>query len=547
MSVWRRLLAASVCLAVSGHSVAAAPQPSLPAIESDARGRHALIVDGAPFLMLGAQANNSSNDASVLPQVWDTIERLHANTLEMPVSWEQVEPVEGRFDFTFLDTLLAQARTRNIRLVLLWFGTWKNGGAGYAPEWVRTNLKRFPRKLDDTGQPLSALSPFSRVTLEADRTAFTAMMRHLAARDAQNTVIMVQVENEAGAFGIPRDRSPAADKLFDAPVPSQLAARTKRSGKTWRDLFGPLAEPAFMSWYTARYIDEIAAAGKAVKSLPMYCNAALSDPFAAVSNPKWISSGSPDWNMIDIWKAAAPHIDLVAPDIYTRDWRRVDAYLAAYSRPDNALFVPEIGNAADYARFFWAALGRGAIGYAPFGMDATGYVNYPLGAKALDPATIEAFSSKYAVMAPMARGWARLAATHDGWGVAKDFRPADQSHDFGDWRVTAQFDRWFIGDESWTFVKTDPSPTVGQPVGGVAMLHISDNEFIVIGSDVRIRFARTATGRADQWQYLSVEEGKLDDSGKWIAKRMWHGDQTDYGINLPSVPVMLRVRLGMPN
>src|SRR3546814_9059261 len=108
-------------------------------------GRHALIVDGAPFLMLGAQANNSSNYAAALPKVWPVLDAMHANTLEMPIAWEQIEPQEGRFDFSFVDTLLDQARAHDKRLVLLWFATWKNGSPSYAPEWAKTEQQHFPR------------------------------------------------------------------------------------------------------------------------------------------------------------------------------------------------------------------------------------------------------------------------------------------------------------------------------------------------------------------------------------------------------------------
>lgn len=524
----------------SSHAALAANAPHIVARD----GHHTLIVDGAPFIMLAAQANNSSNDVDVLPQVFDTISRLHANTLEMPIAWEQVESVEGHFDFTFVDTLLAQARAHDVRLVMLWFATWKNGAPGYAPEWVKTDTVRFPRKHDARGDGLPALSPFGAATLAADTRAFAALMRHLALADRQNTVIMVQPENEAGAFGVPREFSAEADRLFAGSVPAALTSALEKTPGTWRGVFGPIAEQAFMSWYTARYIDAVAAAGKAEKPLPMYVNAALSDPLAKIIDPKWISSGSPDWNMIAIWKAAAPHIDLVAPDIYTSDWRAVTAYLDAYARPDNALMVPEIGNDAAFARFFWAALGRGAIGFAPFGMDATGYANYPLGAKTLDVATIEAFAAPFRLFAPSVRGWAALAGQKPAWGVAKDAEGTDQTHIFGRWRVTAQFDRWQIGDESWTFIKADPAPTRGKPVGGAVVLQTKPDEFLVAGSDVRIRFTLPGAPAGTHWQYLSVEEGTLDTDGTWQPRRRWNGDQTDYGLTITSTPTMLRVRLG---
>jgi hypothetical protein len=74
-------------------------------VEKD--GRWALMVDGAPYLMLGMQLNNSSAWPGVLDEVWPAVDRLHANTAEAPVYWEQMEPVKGHFDFSVVDALLA--------------------------------------------------------------------------------------------------------------------------------------------------------------------------------------------------------------------------------------------------------------------------------------------------------------------------------------------------------------------------------------------------------------------------------------------------------
>jgi beta-galactosidase GanA len=528
----RALAALLILLAPAGAQAQTVPLPRI-----DSRdGRHALIVDGRPFLMLGAQANNSANYPAMLPEVWPTIRALHANTLEMPVAWEQIEPVEGRFDFSFLDTLLAQARANDVRLVLLWFGTWKNTSASYAPIWVKTDTNRFPRMRTRDGRTHYALSPHGPATLEADRRAFVQLMTHLRDRDPQRTVIMVQVENEAGSYQSPRDFSSEAERLFNGPVPAAIA-RIRRPG-TWRELFGPRADQAFNAWYVARYIEEIAAAGRAVLDLPMYTNASLSDPFSE-NGAENVASGGPNWNVIDIWKAAAPHLDLVAPDIYNRDHRAYLAYLDHYNRPDNPLFVPETGNSADYARFLWPTLGRGAIGFAPFGMDGTGYSNYPLGAERLDAETIEAFAAPYRLLAPVARDWARLAFAHPGWGVARGPDGADQSTTMGRWRITAQFGLWQFGEREWTWIETRPHPNASRPVGGAAILQLGADEFLLAGQDIRIRFAPPA---GENVQFLSVEEGTFE-GGEWRMRRRWNGDQTDYGLNLVQ-PVLLRVRLG---
>src|SRR3954452_2731073 len=175
----RRIILALLMLCLA---VPVAAQAPLPRIVTQ-NGRHALYVDGAPFLILGGQANNSSNYPAMLPEVWPTIRALHANTLEIPVAWEQVEPVQGQFDFSWLDTLIPQARANGVRLDLLWFGTWKNTSPSYTPEWVKSDNKRFPRMIMKDGKTHYVLSPNFRSTLEADKRAFTAMMHHLAEID----------------------------------------------------------------------------------------------------------------------------------------------------------------------------------------------------------------------------------------------------------------------------------------------------------------------------------------------------------------------------
>lgn len=537
---WRsRVFAASVALG----GLLSSPSPAQtdpPAIVSRA-GRHALMVDGAPFLMLGIQANNSSNYPAMLPRVWSMVTRIHANTVEIPVAWEQVEPVEGRFDFHYVDALLAAARTHDTRLVLLWFGTWKNTSPGYVPQWVKVDGKRFPRMRTAVGTAHYALTPHARTTLEADKRAFVALMRHLKAADPDHRVIMVQVENESGVYGQNRDLSPAAQALFRQPVPPVLAKQTGRTGD-WSAVYGKLAEAAFNSWYVGRYVDEIAAAGQAVLDLPMYTNAAVGNPFAAPGEDGG-ASGGPNWPVISVWKAAAPHLDLVAPDLYDHDARDYAAYLRLYDRPDNALMVPETGNSADFARFLWPVLGRGGIGFAPFGFDDTGYVNYPLGAKVVDEPTIAAFGDAYALLAPIARPWAKIAFEHPTWGSAKPADGGDETTVLGRWTVAAQYGLWQFGEKDSPWLKSDPHPLKDKPVGGVAVAQLGPDQFLLAGTHVRVRFTLNKPTHGEAAQLLRVEQGTFDGTGAWTTVRVWNGDQTDYGLNLTD-PTLLRVTLG---
>jgi beta-galactosidase GanA len=521
----------ALCLAIPA---AAAELPRL--VSRD--GRHAFYVDGAPFLILGGQAHNSSNYPAVLPRVWPTIRALHANTLEIPVAWEQIEPQEGKFDFSWVDTLIPQARANGVRLDLLWFGTWKNTSGSYQPEWVRTDLKRFPHMLTKDGKQHYVPTPLSRNTLEADKRAFVALMRHIREIDPDHTVILVQVENEVGSYGSPRDFSPEANRLFAGPTPAELARKTGKTG-SWTQAFGRKADTAFNAWYTARYIDEIAAAGQAELNLPMYVNVVTSDPSDPKAGEGGGASGGADWPVLDVWKAAAPHIRIAAPDIYDRDYRVVNGKFDKMARADNPLFVPELGNDLPFARFFWLALGKGAIGVSPFGMDPT-YTNYPLGGLNT-PENLEAFASKFALMAPIARDWAKLAFEHPTIGFAKGDDSSDQLAVLGRWKIKAQYGAWAFGDPNATWMKMPPNPKKDLLVGGAALIQLAPDEFLLAGSDVRVSFGLASPAAGESSGFLSVEEGTFQ-NGKWVMARRWNGDQTDYGLNLDA-PTLLKVLL----
>ena len=528
--------AVSGCMAAALAAAPVLAAPDLPHLVSQ-NGRHALIVDGKPFLMLGAQVNNSSNYPAALPNVWPTVDKLGANTIEVPVAWEQIEPTEGKFDFSFLDVLLKQARAHDKRLVILWFGTWKNTGGGYTPEWVKLDTRRFPRMTNLKGQSHYVPSPFAPNTLAADRNAFTHLMQHLKEADPQNTVIMVQVENETGSYGLARDHSPQGDKLFAGPVPAPLAAKVGKRG-TWTQVFGRDAEAAFSAWYIGSYVDQIAAAGKAVKPLPTYVNAALTNHPDQWQEPGSYSSGGPVPEVFDVWKAAAPHIDILAPDIYNPDHHDYLGFLDLYGRPDNALFVPETGNKKEFARFFFPAVGRGAIGFSPLGMDETGYFNFPLGAARLDDGTLDAFALNYRLFGQLVHVWPTLALTGRTWGVAEPTDPAakhEQVIDLGKYKATVSFGR----PQFWS------SPPVGNdyPSGGAAIAQIGPDEFLVTAVHARVQIELTRTAPGELLQIVHTEEGHYDEDGKWVFDRMWNGDETDSGLNFTSIPTLLHVKL----
>jgi hypothetical protein len=475
----------------------------------------------------------------MLPKVWPAIEYLHANTVEIPVYWEQFEPEQGHFDYTVLDTLLAQAREHHVHLVLLWFGTWKNGSSHYMPLWMKRSPEHCPRMIGANGRPVDSPSPYAAVALQADVKAFTELMRHLKSADGRHTVLMVQVENEPGTWGSIRDYSPAAQKLFEAAVPPELLAvlhkQVHAASTNWQQVFGDNAEEFFHAWSVARYIEHVAAAGKAVYPLPLYVNAALRNPLNPGRPPRY-ESGGPTDNVIFIWKAAAPSIDLVAPDIYMSDSAQYLTVLDLYHRPDNALFVPETGNSPGYSRYFFAALGHQAIGFAPFGMDYTGYSNTPLGAAGIAEESLEPFALNYKLVGPMDREIARLNFDGKLQAVVEERGKPSGSLEFGPWKVTVSYGlRQFGPGEN--------PPGNPEPTGRALVAQLGDDQFLVAGFFCRVDFHVRDTASGGQRQFLRVEEGTYE-SGTFKPIRIWNGDQTDWGLNFTSVPQLLRVSLG---
>ena len=282
-----------------------------------------LIVDGKPFLMLSGELHNSSSSSlEYMKPIWPRLAAMGLNSVVTPLSWELIEPTEGNFDFTLVDGLLAQARQSNERVVFLWLASWKNGLSSYAPVWVKQDTRRFPRVIEH-GAAVEILSPQGAETREADGRAFAALMQHLKAVDGlEHTVLMMQVENEVGVLGDSRDHSAAANSAFASVVPAELTqylkvhrdalypdlralwdAKGDKSVGTWTEVFGDStrADEIFMAWHYARFIQSVAARGKAAYNIPMYVNTWLAGDDTP---PGEYPSGGPEPRVVDVWSAA---------------------------------------------------------------------------------------------------------------------------------------------------------------------------------------------------------------------------------------------------
>jgi len=552
----------SACAVNSNVKILNDNKITLPTIVSK-NGKHAFLVDNKPYLILGTQTNNSANYPGALKDVWPAVKKTYANTLSIPIAWEQVEPVEGKFDFSFLDSLIKQAQENDVRLTLLWFATWKNNAPHYAPSWVKLDNKRFPRVMKKDGSLLNSMSPLGENTLAADKKAFIELMRYLKVNDPTHTVIMVQVENEVGTYGSKRDFSPLAQKVFEQLVPQALinGLALDKTGN-WSEVFGDNADEYFHAWYIARFCQEITVAGKAIKNLPINVNVALRNPFFPGDG---YSMGGPTDNVIDLWKIAAPDVDMITPDIYFRDHKTVSKVLELYSRADNPLFVSEIGNDQPYSRYFFSTLGQQGIGFSPFGLDYTDYYNYPLGAKKVDDETIAPFAENYKLLKPMADVWAKLSFEGEVWGVSEPFDTQQSQKKVWNAQATqAEKDSYAENSakenahhytQKLDLGLWDAEVTYGRPMfwidppvgntpssGGALIAKLSENEFLVTAYRARITFSPSNEITAPYHMVERVEEGHFE-NGKWIFERVWNGDQTDWGLNFTSRPHVLKVTM----
>jgi hypothetical protein len=516
---------AFLAFSLSAQTNKSAPTPRL---ENHGATRH-LVVDGKPFLMLAGETGNSSaSDLKCLDEIWPKIVKMNLNTLLVPVYWELIEPTEGMFDFSLVDGAINGARKHNIRLVFLWFGTWKNSMSCYAPLWVKTNQKRFPRARDAEGHALEILTPFSPENLAADVKVFAAMMKHLRKVDSDHhTVVMVQVENEIGMIPSARDHGAEANESFDKNVPADLlqyleknrgsltpemkeawAKNDFRTSGTWEEVFdkGPLTDELFMAWNFARYTNAVADAGKKEYPLPMYVNAALIRPGY---KPGQYPSGGPLPHLFDIWKAAAPSIDFLSPDIYFKSFVE---WSTPYNRPGNPLFVPEAGNTQSMANAFYAIGQLNAMGYSPFSIES------------LEHPENNQVTKAYEVL----RQLTPLIIANQGKGTMAgallDSAAQKAEVQLGDYTFTVRH------EYSWPYAAHSEGEN---PRFGCMIIKLSPDEYIIAGTGVVVTF-QTRSNDGTIAGIGSLDEGRFVD-GKWIPGLRMNGDQSHQGrhMNLP--------------
>ena len=500
----------------------------LPAVVKKPNGAYSLMVDGKPFTILGAQLWNSSAWPAILDKTWPQLRELGCNTLEAPIYWQNIEPEKDNYNFKELDYLVNGARKEGLRLVLLWFGSFKNGSSQYPPEWVLTQTDKYPRMKNGAGEEMMILSTVSSANRDADKKAFTAMMNHLKETDGkQHTVIMVQVENEAGSLGTDRDYSEAAEAAFRKKVPDELTKKLNTKSGSWQEVFGERAAEVFSTWYMASYINEVAKGGKEAYNLPMYVNAWPKEH--GFQRPGEYPSGGPVSHMMDVWKLAAPALSLLAVDIYLGNYSTFNDLCKKYSRPDNALFIPEMGKGADFARNQFYALGNyNAIGVAMYGIDPFhADPNDERDKEKLDD-KFKYFKDNYRLLKGALDKIASLQGTGKLQAVSEDYGLKEQMIRAGSYDVLFSY-----GFPSY---KHDKSLTGRAMIGQLA-----EDEFLIVGFDTKFQFKPAYGSGYGTAELIIVEEGYYKDD-KWIQTRIWNGDEVWHSTLTPEGTI-LKVKL----
>ncbi len=488
-------------------------------------GKHVqLLVDNKPFFILGGELGNSSSSSNdYMRPIWSKLKKMNLNTVIAPVYWELMEPAEGKFDFSLLDSLIRNARLHKMKLVILWFGAWKNSMSCYAPAWVKTNTSRFPRALDKNGSPQEIMTPFNKNNLEADKKAFARLMQYIKQVDGlRHTIIAIQVENEIGMLPDARSYDEAANRAFNESVPKELISYLEKNkthllpevksiwekngyktSGTWEDVFGKglSTDEIFMAWYYAVFANELTVAGKAAYKLPMFVNAALNRPGR---KPGEYPSAGPLPHIMDIWKAGAPAIDILTPDFYNPDFKH---WCDLYTRAGDPLLIPEhrFEKGID-AKAYFAFGNYNCLGFSPFSIEST---NEP---------EKEPIGKTYNILQQLTPLISRNQSSGNVKGFLIEKDSVQKDIPVGDYVVTVHHEYkmgWSPGskENEW-------------PLAGGLIIAVAPDEFYVAGTGIVMIFDAKATNK--KAGFISIDEGKFQ-NGKWVPGRRMNGDQNHQG------------------
>lgn len=502
--------------------------------------------NGNPFLVTGVQAHNSSTGTPLIKKAIQVVREYGGNCLEAPVYWYRLEPEMDHYDMSLVKGLIDEVREAGLKLIILWFGTSKNGHPNYVPEYIKRDSKTYHIAKGSDGAPVASLSPHCTATLERDEKAFGKLMEFLKDYDDKTrTVLAVQIENEMGYANTDMDYSQEAKEAYLQEIPECLKGIVLEGSGTedlgneasspWRKQFGRYAHEAFSAWYHAKYIGQIAQTGKNIYDLPMLTNVMVGENGYEEAGLCY-NAGAAVGRMLDIWKAGAPALDFIGPDIYNQNRREYTRICKRYDRPDNPLFIPEspLFGEANAMNALLTAADFGAIGICCFGaehaLDAEGKLKDSCRDMAITMRTI-------ANMAPFL---IRYRKKGNVYAVAEEEFETSRYIKLKNYHVIAHFIHTSHPHLGYTQETTDWMGKDKTQIRGRAILvQTGEYEFFAGGAGVSFDFIKRpaaddensyihmASRQAGQLNFLSVEEGHFED-GKWIVDFIRNGDETNF-------------------
>ena len=502
-------------------------------------------------LILGGELSNSAaTSVEDIDEVMPRMKALGLNTVLVPAYWELMEPTEGKFDFTLIDSTIQQARNLQLKVVFLWFGAWKNSMSCYAPLWFKQDMKRFPRARTSNGKPLEIASCFSEQVFQADNKAFEALVKHIC-ETGSDVVTMIQVENEIGMLEDARDHSPLAEEVYQKGVPQELISYLKKNqktlhpwlkarfdakGKTWKEVFGNdiYTDEIFMAYYYAKYVGRLCETARKYTQMPLYVNAAMN---SRGRQPGQYPSAGPLAHLIDLWHYGAPKLLCLAPDIYDTGFK---GWADQYALPNNRLFIPESRCCENSgARAMYAFGEHQALGFSPFAIDQA------------SPKETESVSQAYNLL----RQVYSLTSYHSpltSYGFLFDQEDKERIIENDGMVITCR--HYFT--LPWDSRATDGSTW---PEGGAILKKLANNEYLLAGTGIVVTFASAYEKTHEQQQVLgedgfvaagtqdssvksqvssfkgvrkgiaSVDEVSIDEEGRMHYQRRLNGDQDHQG------------------
>lgn len=520
--------------------------------------------NGNEKFILGMQAHNSSTGTFMMQRTIRAAELFGANTLEVPVYWYKIEPQKDIYDMTQVRELIDTVRKTGKNLVLLWFAASKNGHPTYTPEYIKTAPNTYQVAVGPDGAWVASLSPHCRATLERDKKAFCRLVEFVREYDAEHkTILAIQIENEMGLANTDRDYSMLAQQDYEKPVPEEIrdvkleddglemVSQEEREKHSWKGHFGRHAAEAFCAWHHGRYIGEIAKAAKAIYDIPMYTNVMVMENGCEEAGFSY-SGGAAVSRVLDIWKVAAPELDLLCPDIYNQTKEDFCRICQSYQREDNALFIPEspcmgIANSMNMIR---AVADYDAIGVACFGvenvLDHAGELLPEAETMAITMRTLGAIE-------PLLVTYRGTGQIH---GIIQEEFAAYQYLKLPDFHVQIKFmsaDKTPFGYGSAINLSNPENKWNLQLRGRGILIQTEPYEFYLAGAGIAAEFIKRphpadekayvhlSSRWSGQLNFLSVEEGHFE-KGNWVTDYERNGDEANFAAYVHGGQV-IRIRL----